>query len=76
MRKNVLTIVITALMSAPFLLVAQSEKSQYDLAYSLFLNDNYRLSEPLFDSFSDERPDDPLAGDARFMAGEAEYATG
>ncbi|MGD0565960.1 MAG: tetratricopeptide repeat protein [Candidatus Goldiibacteriota bacterium] len=76
MRKNVLTIIITAALTAPFLLAAQGDKSQYDLANSLYLNSNYRLAGPLFESFTDERPDDPLAGDAKFMAGEAEYAAG
>jgi tetratricopeptide (TPR) repeat protein len=76
MRKNRLTLLIIALISAPFLLRGQSEKAQFDLANSLYLDNNYWLAEPLFDSYAADRPDDPLAGDAKFMAGESEYSTG
>ena len=77
MRKKLLiTAVIILSFAVSFRLSAQPPVLQYDLAYALFLNSNYRLSEALFNSFTSFRPEDPLAGSARFMAGEAEYATG
>ena len=53
-----------------------TRESEYSFAQELFNDSNYRLAEDVFKSIAAARPDTALAGDAAFMAAEAEYDTG
>ena len=66
---------ITALQSVyPYERSLREEK--YDFAHELFLDNNFSLSESLFESFILSSPESALSGDAEFMAAETKYNTG
>jgi TolA-binding protein len=78
-RPNVLLFILLTALTISSVVYASDELSardSYELAYGLFLNDNFSLSNSLFKSFSAEHPDSPLAGSADFISAETLYKRG
>ncbi|MEI7640727.1 MAG: tetratricopeptide repeat protein [bacterium] len=81
--KSIKKILITLAVSAIFTTMgfayydgAEFQKNSMDFAYEFFLNDNFKLSENLFNAYAAEYPEGYLAGDATFMTGESRYQSG
>jgi len=77
LKKFLITVL---LLAAPLAAAAYSDGAvsggEYDFAYELYMDGNFKLSENIFRSYILNNPGSKLAGDAHFMAAENLYNTG